>query len=33
MIAERELKGRAFGPNVVDTTYFGEDEYLNGNLK
>lgn len=33
MSAERELKGRAFGPNVVDTAYFGEDEYHNGNLK
>lgn len=33
MSAERELKGRAFGPNVVDTAYFREDEYLNGNLK
>jgi hypothetical protein len=33
MTAEKELKGRAFGPNVVDTTFFGEDDYHNGNLK
>jgi hypothetical protein len=31
--AERELKGRAFGPNVVDTAYFGEEDYHIGNLK
>lgn len=32
MSAERELKGRAFGPNVVDTKYFGEEDYARGNL-
>jgi hypothetical protein len=30
--AERELKGRAFGPNVVDATFFGEEDYTRGNL-
>ena len=33
MSAERELTGRAFGPKVVDTAYFGEEDYHNGNLK
>ena len=33
MAAERELKGRAFGPNVVDATFFGEEDYVRGNLR
>lgn len=33
MNAEKELKGRAFGPNVVDATYFQEDDYARGNLQ
>jgi len=32
MNAERELKGRAFGPNVVDAIFFGEEDYARGNL-
>mmetsp|Transcript_3811 Transcript_3811/g.8496 ORF Transcript_3811/g.8496 Transcript_3811/m.8496 type:complete len:662 (+) Transcript_3811:129-2114(+) len=32
MNAERELKGRAFGPNVVDATFYGEEDYARGNL-
>ena len=32
MSAEKELKGRAFGPNVVDCIYFQEDDYAKGNL-
>lgn len=32
MRAEKELKGRAFGPNVVDAMYFQEDDYARGNL-
>jgi len=30
--AEKELKGRAFGPNVVDCIFFQEDDYAKGNL-
>jgi len=30
--AERELAGRAFGPNVVQCAYFDESAYRNGNL-
>ncbi|KAL9188295.1 hypothetical protein ACHAXT_006673 [Thalassiosira profunda] len=30
--ADGELKGRAFGPNVVDTRFFSEDEYARNNL-
>ncbi|KAL3810175.1 hypothetical protein ACHAXA_001596 [Cyclostephanos tholiformis] len=30
--AERELKGRAFGPNVVDVKFFGEEDYSRNNL-
>eukprot|EP00584_Thalassiosira_punctigera_P009299 CAMPEP_0172535306 /NCGR_PEP_ID=MMETSP1067-20121228/7377_1 /TAXON_ID=265564 ORGANISM="Thalassiosira punctigera, Strain Tpunct2005C2" /NCGR_SAMPLE_ID=MMETSP1067 /ASSEMBLY_ACC=CAM_ASM_000444 /LENGTH=564 /DNA_ID=CAMNT_0013320231 /DNA_START=6 /DNA_END=1699 /DNA_ORIENTATION=+ len=33
MNAEKELKGRAFGPNVVGATYFSEEEYKRDNLK
>jgi len=32
MAAEKELKGRVFGPNVVDTKYFGENDYAMDNL-
>lgn len=32
MNAEKELKGRAFGPNVVDAKYFAEDDYANNIL-
>jgi hypothetical protein len=31
--AEKELKGRAFGPNVVDCTFFSEEDYSRGILK
>ncbi len=30
--AERELQGRAFGPNVVDVKFFGEEDYSRSNL-
>ena len=30
--ADKELKGRVFGPNVVDTMYFGEVDYARNNL-
>jgi hypothetical protein len=30
--AERELKGRAFGPNVVGASYFSEEDYAQNNL-
>mmetsp|Transcript_4478 Transcript_4478/g.6828 ORF Transcript_4478/g.6828 Transcript_4478/m.6828 type:complete len:270 (+) Transcript_4478:1-810(+) len=30
--AERELAGRAFGPNIVQCTYFDEATYRNGKL-
>mmetsp|Transcript_22679 Transcript_22679/g.47344 ORF Transcript_22679/g.47344 Transcript_22679/m.47344 type:complete len:742 (-) Transcript_22679:558-2783(-) len=33
MQAEKELKGRAFGPNVVDATYFNEEDYKRDSLK
>mmetsp|Transcript_22800 Transcript_22800/g.37190 ORF Transcript_22800/g.37190 Transcript_22800/m.37190 type:complete len:479 (+) Transcript_22800:3-1439(+) len=32
MNAETELKGRAFGPNVVDASYFSEDSYARNAL-
>jgi splicing factor U2AF subunit len=31
--AEAELAGRQFGPNIVEATYYPEDEYLAGKLK
>jgi splicing factor U2AF subunit len=31
--AERELAGRQFGPNVVEASYYNEDEYARGNLR
>mmetsp|Transcript_122752 Transcript_122752/g.352609 ORF Transcript_122752/g.352609 Transcript_122752/m.352609 type:complete len:244 (-) Transcript_122752:396-1127(-) len=31
--AERELAGRQFGPNVVEASYYSEDEYLRGILR
>ena len=30
--AERELKGRAFGPNVVGASYFSEEDYAGNRL-
>ena len=30
--AERELKGRAFGPNIVGTSYFSEEDYASNRL-
>ncbi|KAK1743445.1 splicing factor U2AF large subunit [Skeletonema marinoi] len=32
MNAEKELKGRAFGPNVVDASYFSEESYARNAL-
>eukprot|EP00970_Alexandrium_tamarense_P008206 scaffold1559_cov193-Alexandrium_tamarense.AAC.23 len=32
MYAEKELKGRAFGPNVVDASYFSEEDYAKNQL-
>lgn len=31
--AEKELKGRKFGPNLVETSYFIEGDYQAGKLK
>jgi hypothetical protein len=30
--AEKELKGRAFGPNIVGASYFSEDDYASNRL-
>ena len=30
--AEKELKGRAFGPNIVGASYFSEQDYTNNLL-
>jgi hypothetical protein len=32
MNAEKELKGRVFGPNVVDASYFSEENYARNDL-
>lgn len=32
MNAENELKGRAFGPNVVETSFFSEESYARNAL-
>ena len=31
--ADKELKGRKFGPNVVQTSFYPEADYQKGNLK
>jgi hypothetical protein len=30
--AEKELKGRAFGPNIVGASYFSEEDYASNRL-
>lgn len=30
--AEKELKGRAFGPNIVGASFFGEEDYASNRL-
>lgn len=30
--AEKELKGRAFGPNIVGVSFFGEEDYASNRL-